>query len=115
MMIYKLLGTAEWRLAAAAGEYRGSAVDLADGYLHFSTAQQVVETATRYFAGHRDLTMLTVDAERVADALRWEPSRGGALFPHLYAPLPVSAVVAEVELPDGVPVDQAVAEAIHHP
>jgi uncharacterized protein (DUF952 family) len=112
MMIYKLLSAAEWRAAKAAGEYVGSAADLADGYVHFSTAEEVVETAVRYFADQPDLTMLTVDTDPLGDALRWEPSRGGVLFPHLYAPLPVGAVVAEVQLPPGVPVDRAVAEAL---
>jgi uncharacterized protein (DUF952 family) len=111
-MIYKLLDTAEWRAARAAGEYRCAAVDLADGYVHFSTAEQVVDTARRYFADQTGVTMLTVDAARLGDALHWEPSRGGDLFPHLYAPLPVAAVVAEVELPPAVPVDEAVAAAL---
>ena len=113
-MVYKLLPVDEWQPARAAGEYRGSAVDLADGFVHFSTAEQVVETAARHFAGQRGLTMLTVDADQLGDALRWEASRGGDLFPHLYGPLTVSAVVAEAELPDGVPVDQAVAAALGH-
>jgi uncharacterized protein (DUF952 family) len=112
MMIYKLLGVHEWRDAEAAGEFRGSAVDLADGYLHFSTAEQVVETAARHFAGRRGLVLLSVDTERLGEDLRWESSRGGALFPHLYATLPRHAVVAVVELPDDAPVDQAVAQAL---
>jgi uncharacterized protein (DUF952 family) len=111
-MIYKLLATDEWRAARAAGAFLGSAVDLADGYIHFSTAAQVVRTAELYFAGQTGLTMLTVDGAPLGDDLRWEPSRGGDLFPHLYAPLPVSAVVAEVELPSTVPVDEAVAAAL---
>lgn len=112
MMIYKLVGADEWRSAAAAGEWRGSAVDIADGYLHFSTATQAVETAARHFAGRRDLVLLAVDASRLGAALRWEPSRGGALFPHLYAALPTAAVVTAVALPPGVPVEQAVADAV---
>ena len=112
MTIYKLLGVDEWRAAEAAGEFRGSALDLADGYVHFSTAEQVVETATRHFAGRRGLVMLTVDTERLGEDLRWEPSRGGALFPHLYASLPRHAVVAVAELPDDTPVDQAIAQAL---
>ena len=112
MLIYKLLAVAEWEAARAVGEFRGSAVDEADGYIHFSTGEQVVETAVRYFADAEDLALLTIDAERLGDGLRWEPSRGGDLFPHLYGPLPVEAVVAEVNLPSGVPVDRAVAEAL---
>ena len=110
--VYKLLSTQEWRDAQAAGEFRGSEIDLADGYVHFSTAEQVVETAARHFAGQRGLSMLTVDADQLGDALRWEPSRGGDLFPHLYGPLLVSAVLAEVDLDEAVPVDHAVAQAL---
>lgn len=112
MVIYKLLHRDEWRSARAAGEFRGSAVDLADGYVHFSTAEQVVETAARHFAGRRGLMLLAIDATRLGEDLRWEPSRGGALFPHLYASLPLHAVVGEAELPDDVPVDQAVAQVL---
>lgn len=112
MRIYKLLDTEEWRAAREAGVFRGSAVDLADGYIHFSTAEQVAETAARYFAGRRGITLLAVDGDAVAADLRWEPSRGGALFPHLYAPLPPTAVVTELALPDDVPIDQAVAQAL---
>ena len=108
-MIYKVLTVAEWRGAQAAGEFRGSAVDLADGFVHFSTAGQVVETAARYFAGQTGLALLTVDTTRLGDELRWEPSRGGALFPHLYAALPLDAVIAEATLPADQPVDVAVA------
>ncbi len=115
MLIYKLLSGAEWRAAQAAGEFRGSAVDLADGYVHFSTAEQVVETAVRYFSGQTDLALLTVDTAALGDNLRWEPSRGGALFPHLYAALPLSAVVADVALPGDEPVDRAVTGAIQQP
>ena len=111
-MIYKLLPTAGWRAAQATGALLGSEVDLADGFVHFSTAEQVVETAARHFAGQSGLTMLAVDGERLGEALRFERSRGGALFPHLYGPLPVSAVVAETQLPAGLPVDRAVTEAL---
>lgn len=112
VLIYKLLATGEWRLAQEAGAYLGSEVDRRDGFVHFSTAAQVVETAARYFLGQRELTMLTVEADLLGVALRWEPSRGGDLFPHLYEPLPVAAVRAEVQLPPDVPVDQAVAAAL---
>jgi len=81
------------------GVFEGSAVDVADGYIHFSTAAQARETAARHFAGQSDLMLLTVDPQccRAAD-LRWEPSRGGALFPHLYATLDIACVVAVDEL-----------------
>jgi len=111
-MIYKLLNLDEWLAAKAAGEFRGSPVDLADGYVHFSTADQVVETAARHFAGQTGLMLLTIDTDRLGADLRWEPSRRGALFPHLYASLPLHAVVAEVRLPDDVSVPDAVAHAL---
>jgi uncharacterized protein (DUF952 family) len=109
VLIYKLVSDQEWRAARAAGEFAGSAVDLADGYIHFSTAEQVVETAARHFAGQLGIVAVTVEAHRLGDDLRWEASRGGALFPHLYGRLPMSAVVDETALPDGTPVDVAVA------
>jgi uncharacterized protein (DUF952 family) len=92
--IYKLLGEAEWAAAKASGVFAGSVVDLADGYIHFSAADQAQETARKYFAGRSDLVLLTVDADALGPALKWEASRGGALFPHLYAPLAVESVVA---------------------
>jgi uncharacterized protein (DUF952 family) len=91
--VYKLLGAAEWAAAQAAGVFEGSAVDLADGYIHFSAADQAGETARRYFAGRDDLVLLTVDADAFGEAMKWQPSRGGALFPHLYGPLPVARVI----------------------
>ena len=104
--IYKILDRRAWIDAQAKGELTGSAVDMADGYIHFSTAAQAPETARRHFLGQADLVLLTVDAEALGDALRWEPSRGGDLFPHLYAPLAVSQVGAERALVldrDGAP------------
>jgi uncharacterized protein (DUF952 family) len=104
--IYKLLSRAEWRAATAKGVFEGSAVDLADGYIHFSAADQVQETARRHFAGKTDLVVLVIDAEMLGDALRWEPSRGGALFPHLYGSLECSRVLEERSAPlgaDGMP------------
>jgi uncharacterized protein (DUF952 family) len=88
--IYKILDAAEWAEAEARGRYDGSEVDRRDNYIHFSTAAQVQETARRHFAGRRNLVLVAVNAD-VLDALRWERSRGGELFPHLYGPLPVSA------------------------
>ncbi|MGS2618185.1 DUF952 domain-containing protein [Micromonospora sp. LZ34] len=108
-MIYKLLPTTEWDEALAAGHLAGTAVDRQDGFVHLSAADQVVETARRHFAGATGLTLLTVDPARLGDALRWEPSRGGQLFPHLYGPLPVAAVVAAQALPADTPAADAVA------
>jgi len=98
--IYKILTHAEWEAARAKGVFGGSAVDLEDGYIHFSTAAQVRETAAKHFAGQRDLVLLAVDVERLpADRIRWEPSRGGQLFPHLYAVLDIDAVLWAQPLP----------------
>ncbi|MBM0279361.1 DUF952 domain-containing protein [Micromonospora tarensis] len=108
-MIYKLLPSTEWDDALAAGAVAGSAVDRQDGFIHLSGGDQVVETARRYFTGATGLTLLSVAEERLGDALRWEPSRGGQLFPHLYGPLPVTAVVAARALPADIPVADAVA------
>jgi uncharacterized protein (DUF952 family) len=91
-LIFKIVPSDEWRDAELAGAFVGAEVDRADGYIHFSTAAQAPETAARWFAGRGDLTLVAVDAEALGAHLRWEPSRGGALFPHLYAPLPTSAV-----------------------
>jgi uncharacterized protein (DUF952 family) len=111
--IYKLMTRGEWEAARATGSYRGSAHDLRDGYIHFSTAAQLGETARKYFSGVPGLILLTIDVEALERAspslgekLRWEPSRGGDLFPHLYAELPASAVrnaVAIALAGDGTP------------
>jgi uncharacterized protein (DUF952 family) len=88
-LIFKIIGEDEWRLAETVGVFEGSAVDRADGYIHFSTAAQAAETATKYFAGRSDLLLVAVEVAPLSNALKWEPSRGGALFPHLYASLPI--------------------------
>ena len=90
--IYKILPRADWQAVQAAGRFEGSAVDLADGFIHFSTAAQVEETAARHFAGEADLLLVAVDPKALGEHLRFEPSRGGDLFPHLYAPLHAEAV-----------------------
>ena len=97
--IYKICTAAEWREAERVGVYCGSAVDDQDGFIHFSTAEQAAETAAKWFAGQRDLVLVTIDADALSDKLKWEPSRGGALFPHLYAPLDVKAVLRVDLLP----------------
>ncbi|WP_309628931.1 DUF952 domain-containing protein [Brevundimonas sp.] len=91
-LAYKIIDAAEWREAVAEGAYAGSAVDLADGYIHLSSAAQLDETARRHYAGRDHLMLLTVDLTALDDTVVWEPSRGGALFPHIYGSLPVKAV-----------------------
>jgi uncharacterized protein (DUF952 family) len=99
--IYHICRREEWEAAARAGRYLGSAQDKADGFIHFSSAAQVKASAARHRAGQTGLVLVAVDAGRLGPALKWEPSRGGALFPHLYGALPVDAVVAVHDLPLG--------------
>ncbi|MBV8756535.1 MAG: DUF952 domain-containing protein [Deltaproteobacteria bacterium] len=98
VLIYKIATRAQWQAAEATGVFTGAPVDVADGYIHFSTAEQLPETLAKHFAGQRDLLLIAVEADALGEALRWEPSRGGALFPHLYAPLPVAAAVRITEI-----------------
>ena len=91
-LIYKICSDALWREAERVGVFAGAAIDLEDGYIHFSTAAQAPETAARHFAGQGELVLVAVAAEALGDGLRWEPSRGGDLFPHLYGPLRLDAV-----------------------
>jgi len=100
-MIYKICPAPLWEAAQRLGAFRGAPVDLADGYIHFSTAEQVRETAARHFAGQGDLMLLRVDGDALGDKLKWEPSRGGALFPHLYDVLDVRHVARAEPLPLG--------------
>ena len=97
-VIYKIVPRVLWSAAKSAGRFAGAPVDEADGFIHFSTASQLKETARRHFAGESDLLLLHVETEALGD-LRWEPSRGGDLFPHLYGALPLGAVIREDELP----------------
>jgi uncharacterized protein (DUF952 family) len=99
--IYKICDAAAWQTAEHAGEFVGAPVDLADGYIHFSTADQVAETAAKHFAGQRDLVLVAIATDAVGAPLKWEPSRGGALFPHLYGTLPLRAVRWTKPLPLG--------------
>jgi uncharacterized protein (DUF952 family) len=99
-VIYKILAADEWTAAQASGGVGGSTDDRRDGFIHLSAADQVVETARRHFADRSGLVLLTVDDAALGPLLRWEESRGGALFPHLYGPLPVTAVMAADRLPD---------------
>lgn len=99
--IYKICSAALWDEARRLGIFTGAPVDLADGYIHFSTAEQLRETAARHFAGQSDLMLLWIESETLGDKLQWEPSRGGALFPHLYDALDVGYVTRAEPLPLG--------------
>jgi uncharacterized protein (DUF952 family) len=97
--LYQICTRTQWSAAEAAGVFEGSAVDRTDGFIHLSTRAQVEETARRHFAGQVDLVLVELDADPLGPELRWEPSRGGDLFPHLYAPLPVATATSVVALP----------------
>jgi uncharacterized protein (DUF952 family) len=97
--IYKICPASAWREAERQGVYDGSADDKRDGFIHFSTAAQVAETARKHFAGQTGLFLVAVDADALGDALRWEPSRNDDLFPHLYGALDLGAVTAVYDLP----------------
>ena len=106
MRVYKLLTRGAWEAAERVGRFEGAAIDLADGYIHLSSAAQAPETARLHFAGQADLVLLRIDAERLGAALKWEASRGGALFPHLYGPLDCALVEAATPIAldaDGAP------------
>ena len=98
MHIYKVCSQSHWDSAKGAGVFKGVAIDLSDGYIHFSSAEQLAETLDKHFSGQTDLVLLTVNADAISENLKWEPSRGGALFPHLYTDLPLEAIVAEQNL-----------------
>ena len=97
--IYKICSASAWREAERQGVYRGSADDLRDGFIHFSTAQQVESTAQKHFAGQKGLFVIAVDADALGDGLRWEVAREGAPFPHLYGELDLAAVIDVKDLP----------------
>lgn len=99
--VYKICPQDLWRQAEAIGRFEGAPIDVADGYIHFSTGSQVRETARRHFAGIRDLLLITVDTAALAGELRYEPARNRELFPHLYGSLPLSAALAVDQLPLG--------------
>ncbi|MEM9725309.1 MAG: DUF952 domain-containing protein [Pseudomonadota bacterium] len=101
MLIFKIVTDAQWREAEATGEFKGAPIDLQDGYLHFSTGPQCRETAALYFADQSDLLLVAVEADGLGEALRWEASRGGALFPHLFRTLQLSEVAWVAPLPLG--------------
>lgn len=100
-LIYKIVPEELWREAERAGSFAGASIDLTDGFIHLSTAGQMRETAAKHFAGQAALLLVAVDESRLGDALRYEISRGGQPFPHLYAPLALTSVVFVEELPLG--------------
>ncbi len=102
--VYKICPAALWHEAERDGVFRGAPIDLADGFIHFSAADQVAETAAKHFAGQADLLLVSIDTDCLGDRLIWETSRGGALFPHLYGVLDLKAVTKVEALslePDG--------------
>ena len=100
-LVYKILSRAEWAAAEAAGVYEGSALDRKDGFIHFSAEAQWRETLRLHFAGQSDLLLVAVSADALGEALKWEPSRGGALFPHLYGALRTELAVSVTPIGEG--------------
>lgn len=100
-LIYKICPASMWQTAEREGMFHGAPVDLADGFIHFSTAEQVRETAAKHFSGQNDLVLLAVDEDMLGAALKYEISRGGLLFPHLYASLPCNIIAWVKPLPLG--------------
>ncbi|MEE9313818.1 MAG: DUF952 domain-containing protein [Rhizobiaceae bacterium] len=100
-LIYKITPRAAWLEAEAEGVFTGAPIDIADGYIHFSTAEQSIETAAKHFAGQDDLLLVAINTAKLEGDLKWEASRGGALFPHLYAPLSMEAVEWAKPMPLG--------------
>lgn len=106
MLIYKIMTATEWRMAVEAGQFEGSDVDRADGFIHFSAPDQVAGTASKHFAGIENLVLIAFSADDFGEFLKWEPSRGGALFPHLYGKLAADLAMKVEALPlgtDGLP------------
>lgn len=99
-LIFKIEEQSIWRKASAAGSYTGAPVDVADGFIHFSSADQVHGTLSKHFAGRKNLLLIAIDADKLGMSLKWEVSRGGALFPHLYADLAMDCVVQARAIPD---------------
>lgn len=98
---YKVLTSEQWAGFIAASAFAGAPIDLADGYIHLSTAAQLTETVDKHFAGQTGLWVAAIDLPLLGEAVKWEPSRGGALFPHVYAVLPMDAVIAAMPLERG--------------
>jgi uncharacterized protein (DUF952 family) len=98
-VLYKIMPRREWETAQANGLFEGSKVDRRDGFIHLSAAHQVRATAQKHFSGKSDLMLLSVSGEALGPSLKWEVSRGGDLFPHVYGPLPLSAITDVISLP----------------
>lgn len=99
MLIYKIFRAPEWQVLVDQGETTGAPIDVADGYVHFSTASQAAETAAKHFADEADLILVALNADTLGDALKWEVSRGGAKFPHLYRVMKMTDVLWSKPLP----------------
>lgn len=98
LFAFKILTREQWNQWRADGDFTGAPVDLADGYIHLSAREQVMETAQKHFAEQDDLILAMIDLAALGDTVKWEPSRGGALFPHVYGALPMSAVTTKAVL-----------------
>lgn len=98
-LIYKIATHDQWQAASARGRFEGAPIDLADGFIHFSTDVQTRETAAKHFAGQTGLIVAALDADALGNELKWEPSRGGQLFPHLYRPFDMDEVIWAKPLP----------------
>ena len=98
-MIYKICTKDQWDTATENKRFEGAPIDLQDGYIHFSTSEQVAATAAKHFAGQSSLLLLAIDESKLNDKLKWEPARGGDLFPHLYDVLKVEDVVSVMDMP----------------
>jgi uncharacterized protein (DUF952 family) len=98
MVAYKILTGPQWAQWQSRGVFTGAPIDLSDGYIHLSSADQVTETADKHFAGQHDLIVVRVDLAALGDLIRWEPSRGGALFPHVYGTMPLSVAMSHLAL-----------------
>ena len=98
LFAFKILTREQWEQWRADGEFTGAPVDLADGYIHLSARDQVAETAAKHFAGQDDLVLAMIDLAALGDSVKWELSRGGALFPHVYGVIPMSAVTTKAKI-----------------
>tara|TARA_R110000787_G_scaffold95530_2_gene198573 strand:- start:206 stop:553 length:348 start_codon:yes stop_codon:yes gene_type:complete len=98
LFAFKLLTRDQWEQFRADGLFTGAPVDINDGYIHLSARDQVAETAAKHFAGQDDLMLLMIDLSALSDTVKWEPSRGGALFPHIYGTIPMSAVTTKAKI-----------------
>lgn len=111
-LIYKIVSKSAWADATATGTFRGAEVDIKDGFIHFSAAAQVKETVQKHFAGQRDLLLVSFDDADFGERLKWEVSRGGDLFPHLYDVLPVKLAHSVHDLPLGDDGDHVFPEGV---